>query len=186
WGGGVGAGVAEDQSGVGLRKRLHDAKPAARLQAALELVKKGEAEAVPVLIDLLAEVPPAQRQPIEQALRGLAGAWAPNVTLAGDDDITRGIRRDAWAAWWRRTARPALLGEFRKRTLSPADLDRAHALIRNLNDKTFRVRDQAEADLIAHGAAVVPLLREASKATDLEQRRRAERCIQAIVKSDRP
>src|SRR5262249_39303372 len=68
-----------DESEVDLRKRLNDAKPAVRLQAALELVKKGNAEAVPVLIDLLAEVSPAHRQPIEEALRGLAGAWAPNV-----------------------------------------------------------------------------------------------------------
>src|SRR5262245_16003121 len=70
----LGPAASQDQSEVDLRKRLHGAKPAARLQAALELVNKGDAEAVPVLIDLLEEVPPAQRQPIEEALRKLAGA----------------------------------------------------------------------------------------------------------------
>jgi HEAT repeat protein len=157
------------------------------LRAALALARKQEVDAVPVLIDLLAELSPAQRQPVEEVLRELAADWAPQVTLAGDDDVSRGIRRDAWASWWRRSDGPALLAEFRKRTPSAADVDRIQALIRDLGDKSFRVRDQAMAGLVPYGTAVVPLLREAVRGADLERRRRAERCLQAIARmGDRP
>src|SRR5262249_55597577 len=122
---------------------------------------------------------------VEDILRELAGAWAPNVTLAGGDDVSRQIRRDAWASWWRRTDGPALVNEFRKRTLSAEDVGRAEELIRQLDDKSFRVRDQSRADLRAQGAAVVPLLRDAVKGGDLERQRRIERCLADIAKSDR-
>src|SRR5262249_43989540 len=158
-------------------------KPAERLQAALWLARKHEVEAIPVLIDLLAELPPAQRQPVEELLRDLAGAWAPNVTLAGDDDISRHIRRDAWASWWRRTDRPTLLAEFRKRPPSAADLERMQSLIGKLDDKSFRVRDEAAADLVRYGPCAAPLLREVMKSADLERRRRAERCLEIIARS---
>jgi HEAT repeat protein len=166
------------------RKLLRDARPEMRLQAALALVKRRDVEAVPVLIDLLAEVPPRQRKPIEDALQELAGEWAPNLTLAGEDDITRRIRRDAWASWWQRTDGPALLEEFRKRTLSAPDVARVQALLRSFDDKSFRVREQAMADVMAYGRVVVPLLREALKGADLEKRRRAELCLQALARTE--
>jgi HEAT repeat protein len=177
--------VAVGTDGVAARKLLHDARPAVRLRAAVALAKEQDTEAIPVLIDLLAEVPPAERKAIEQVLQELAGAWAPAQTPAGEDDVARGIRRDAWAGWWRRTNGPALLDEFRKRTLSPAELDRARDLIRKLGDKTFAVREQATTGLVAYGPAAVPLLRQALKAADLERRRRAERCLQAIAMQER-
>src|SRR5262249_40862106 len=124
------------------RKLLRDARPEVRLRAALALVKRREVEAIPVLIDLLAELPARQRKPIEDALQELAGEWAPNLTLAGEDDITRRIRRDAWASWWQRTDGRALLEEFRKRTLSAADVARVQALLRSFDDKSFRVPAQ--------------------------------------------
>jgi HEAT repeat protein len=170
-----------------VRKRLREGKPAERLRAALALARKHEVEAIPVLIDLLAELPPAQRQPIEELLRELAGAWAPTVTLAGDDDISRHIRRDAWAAWWRRTDGRALLAEFRKRTPGAADLDRIRSLVGKLDDKSFRVRDAATADLVRCGPWAAPLLREAMKGADLERRRRAARCLESIARgANRP
>jgi HEAT repeat protein len=165
------------------RKLLREGKPAERLAAALARARKHDMEAIPVLIDLLAELPPAQRRPAEEFLRELAGAWAPNVGLAGDDDVSRRIRRDAWASWWRRTDGPTLLSEFRKRTPSAADLERIGALIGRLGDKSFRVREQAAAELVSYGAVVVPLLREAVKGADLEKRRRGERCIETIARS---
>jgi HEAT repeat protein len=154
------------------------------LRAALALAKAKDADAIPVLIDLIAEVSPAQRKTIEDVLQELAGAWAPRLPLVGEDDVSRRIRRDAWAGWWRRTDGPALLHEFRKRTLSPTDLERVQTLIRKLSDKSFAIREQATADLVAYGAAVVPLLREALKGTDLEQRRRAERCLRAVARDE--
>ena len=77
------------------RKLVHDARPAVRLRAALALAREPDVEAVPVLIDLLAESPPAQCQQIEEALRELAGEWAPHVTLTTDDDVSRRSRRQA-------------------------------------------------------------------------------------------
>ncbi len=167
------------------RKLLGDARPAVRLRAALALAKEQDVEAIPVLIDLLAELPPAECQQIEEALRELAGEWAPVVHLAGDDDVSRRIRRGAWAGWWNCTDGPALLAEFRKRTLSAADQDKVQALIRKLGDKSFRVREQATADLVAYGTVVVPLLRAALKGADLERQRRVERCLQTIASSAR-
>src|SRR5438270_845945 len=60
-----------------VRALLKDAKPAVRLRAALSLSAAGDAEAVAVLIDLLADLPPEQRKEAEDVLRELAGEWAP-------------------------------------------------------------------------------------------------------------
>jgi len=167
------------------RKLLHDSRPAVRLSVTLALAKKNDIQAIPVLIDLLAELSAAERDPVEKVLRDLAGAWAPNLTLVGEDDISRRIRRDAWASWWQRTDGATLLEEFRKRTLTSGDLERIETLIRKLGDKSFRIREQAMADLTAYGNAVVPRLREVTRGGDLERRLRAERCLAAIVKQDR-
>lgn len=164
----------------GARKLLHDPSPIVRLKAALALVKKEDSEAVPVLIDLLVEFPPSERQKIEEVLNALAGPWAPKVTLEGDDEISRRIRRDAWASWWQRTDGGSLLEEFRKRTLSAADLDKIRTLIAKLGDKAFAVRDKASAELVAYGTVIVPFLREA-KSSDLEQQRRLENCLRSIA-----
>jgi HEAT repeat protein len=165
-------------------EQLRDANLESRLQAATALAKKQAVAAIPLLIDLLAEVTPSQRQPVERILQELAGEWAPKVTLVGEDDVARRIRRDAWAAWWRNTDGPILLEEFRKRTLSAADTEKIRVHIRNLGDKSFRVREQAMAGLLAYGRVLVPLLRAAPKDADLEARRRAERCLEIIRKSE--
>jgi HEAT repeat protein len=174
------------QSDRELRDQLRDASPQVRLRAGLALARDRHPEAIPVLIDLLAELPAAQRQPIEAILHELAGEWAPHLTLVSDDELARGVRRDAWASWWRRTDGQALLDEFRKRSLTAADLDKIRPLLESLNDPAFRIREQALADLAAHGPPVVPLLRDALKGADLEKQLRIERCLQAIAKVDRP
>src|SRR5262245_50705252 len=102
-----------------VRKLLADPKPSVRLRAALALANHQDAASIPVLIDLLTDLSPEQRRQAEDLLQNLAGEWAPNLTLSTDDDIARRIRRDAWMAWWRNTDGPALLAEFRKRTLTP-------------------------------------------------------------------
>ncbi len=163
-----------------VRKLLRDAEPVVRLRVALALVEAEDTEAVPVLIDLLAEVGPPWDRPIEELLQRLAGDWAPNPP-AGDDAITRRIRRDAWASWWRNTDGSALLAAFRRRTLSPAQEQQVTALIEKLGHESFEVRQRAGAELIEVGVLALPLLREAVRGTDLERARRAEECLREIA-----
>jgi outer membrane protein assembly factor BamB len=62
-----------------------------------------DAEAIPVLIDLLGELPSDQAWPAEDLLVQLAGDRTPNVPL-GRDAAGRKKCRDAWAAWWKQNA----------------------------------------------------------------------------------
>src|SRR5262249_29217618 len=78
---------------------LQDADLLVRQRAALALALAGEKDAVPVLIDLLAPLPPVRGQQAEALLLRLAGDTAPSVAL-GKDDASRSRCRDAWAAWW--------------------------------------------------------------------------------------
>ncbi len=157
--------------------------PQARLRAALPLARQHDEKAIGVLIELLAELPAAQSRPAEQALQDLAGEWAPVLTLARDDEVSRRIRRDAWAAWWRNTDGPALLAAFRRRTLSAAQADEVRALIAQLGHKVYAKREAAAAALVARGPAVAPLLREALRRADLEQTRRIGQCLTRIAAS---
>ena len=85
------------------------------------------------------------------ALRELAGDWAPAVGQLKADAIARKIARDSWAAWWKNTNGPALLAEFRKRTLGAEDRKKIQALIDKLGANQFAVRERASADLVAFG-----------------------------------
>jgi hypothetical protein len=73
-----------------------------------------------------------------------------------------------------------LLNFFRKRTLSPADIDKLARIIRRLGDDSFEAREKATEDLIAAGRPAVPFLKAALKDPDLEVARRAERCLDSI------
>jgi HEAT repeat protein len=163
---------------------LADPNPQVRLRAALALADRHEVEAFPVLIDLITELDPAQRQQAEERLQQLAGEWAPNPGLTGDDEIARRIRKDAWAAWWRNTDGPALVAAFRKRTMSPEETDQIQALIANLGDKVYSARERAGLELVALGTKVVPLLRLAAKSKNLEQAVRAQNCLKLILKNE--
>jgi hypothetical protein len=162
------------------RKALADPDPQVRLKAALPLARQLDEQAVGVLIELLAELRPADRRLAEQVLQELAEEWAPNPGLTGDDEVSRRIRRDCWAVWWKNTDGAALLAAFRKRTLTPDQTARAKALTVQLGDKVYAVRARAFAELVALGPAVLPLLRQAMDGVDLEQLRRLEQCIQKI------
>src|SRR5262245_12006857 len=74
----------------------------------------------------------------------------------------------------------ALLKYFRDRT--PAGVDRAAiaALIQQLGDDDFEVREQASAKLVKLGSAAVPLLQRAARHDDVEIARRAEKCLALI------
>jgi HEAT repeat protein len=164
-----------------VRRLLRDPKPGVRLRAALPLAAADDAEAFPVLIDLLADVPPAAAKPAEELLQGLAGDWAPGAAPAGDDDVARRIRRDAWAAWWKNTDGPALLAEFRKRTPTAADEERLAALITKLGDDDFDVREAAAAELIGVGPLAAGRLREALGDPDAERAARAKECLRQLA-----
>jgi HEAT repeat protein len=165
-----------------VRKALSDPDPQVRLKAALALAEPPDEAATGALIDLLAELPPPQRRLAEQALQRLAEEWSPNPALAGDDEISRRIRRDAWAGWWRNTDGPALLAAFRKRTLSPEQTKQVQALIAQLGNQVYAKRQAATVALVALGPAVRPLLRQAVQGAELEQRLRLELCLKRIAR----
>jgi hypothetical protein len=94
------AGIREEFAKV--RKLLRDGNAAVRLQAALALAVVREKEAIPVLIELLDQVPIAQGWQAENLLCTLAeGQQPPKVSLGRDPQPKC---RDAWAAWWKEHA----------------------------------------------------------------------------------
>ncbi len=163
-----------------VRKLLRDPKPLVRLRVALALAEANDLEGVPVLIDLLAEVPPPRHKAIEELLGRLAGEWAPTAPQ-GDDAVARRIRRGAWASWWRESDGPALLAQVRRHTLSSSGQAKVLTLIEKLGADAFEVRQTASRALTEFGTLAVPLLREATRGTDAERARRAETCLQEIA-----
>jgi HEAT repeat protein len=172
-----------------VRPLLQDPRPSVRLKAALALVQSQDAQAVPVLIDLLSELPRAQRRPAEEALARLAGDWAVGVPQ-GDDAISRRLRRDLWTAWWRGTDGAALLAELRLRTMSDADRDKILELVRSLDDGSAEVRELALGRLLEFGPRCVPLLRRAvhdgGGASGQRLVSYLERCLEALEKDAPP
>jgi HEAT repeat protein len=86
-----------------VRKLLKDDAPLVRERVALAMVQKGHREAVPVLIDLLAELSGDQIGQVEDTLHELAGDNAPDTPLPTDNAEKKKCR-DAWAAWWKANA----------------------------------------------------------------------------------
>lgn len=82
-----------------VRRLLHDKDVEVRRRVAVAFLEAREKAAVPVLIDLLAELPRAESEGVESLLLQLAGDTPPQGCL---DDAARGKYRDAWAAWWKR------------------------------------------------------------------------------------
>jgi hypothetical protein len=74
----------------------------------------------------------------------------------------------------------ALLKHLRDQAPDPRRAEKVQALIKQLGDDSFAVREKASEDLIAVGKPALPLLREAAKDKDLEVARRAEDCLQKI------
>ena len=92
------AGAAPARAAV--RKLLTDPVRAVRLHVAVALAYAGDKEAVPVLIDLVADWPGGQTREAEELLRRLGGAKAPRVG-PGDKAAARKHYRDDWNAWWK-------------------------------------------------------------------------------------
>jgi hypothetical protein len=92
------AGVAAVLPAV--RKLLYDPELTVRLRAALALASTQEKEAIPVLINLLAELPAAEAYQAEDFLYRLAEEKGPTA-VPGNGEDARQKRRNAWAGWWR-------------------------------------------------------------------------------------
>jgi hypothetical protein len=84
------------------------------------------------------------------------------------------------------TGGEALLDFFRSRTATAAARERARALVRQLGDDDFAVRERASAALVALGPAAAGVLREAVHDPDAEVARRAARCLAAVEKANVP
>ena len=77
---------------------------------------------------------------------------------------------------------PSLLAYFRQRTVGENDRQRIEALIRQLGDPAYAVRERASAELSASGLPAIGPLRQALNDADVEVVRRAERCLERIEK----
>jgi HEAT repeat protein len=110
---GGGPGVRDD-----VKRLLKDPDLSVRQAAATALTIAGEKDAVPVLIDLLADLPSARTWPAQDVLHQLAGDKAPGIP-AGEKPEERKKYRDAWAAWWKDNAASTNLARL---TTSPGYL----------------------------------------------------------------
>lgn len=142
-----------------VRPLLNDAKPSVRMQAALSLTEAHEAEAMPVLIDLVAKLPPEGRKRVEEYLAELAGEWAVR-TPQGGDNLSARLRRELWSAWWHTLDGKELLEEFQSRILTDEERTRALEKIGKLGDASADVRSKASEELIGMGPRVSSLLRQ--------------------------
>jgi hypothetical protein len=75
---------------------------------------------------------------------------------------------------------PALLAYLRMRTVSAADRQKIEALIRQLGDPAYAVRERAMNELVGCGMPAVGPLRQAEADPDIEIARRAQRCLARI------
>jgi hypothetical protein len=82
-----------------LKKLLEDSDRTVRTKVGLAFVDKNDKSVIPGLIELLAELPRDESQPIEELLTRIAMDKSPQVPL-GDDYGTRKKCRDAWKEWW--------------------------------------------------------------------------------------
>jgi HEAT repeat protein len=164
-----------------VRKLLKDPKPTVRMRAAVALANLQDAEAIPVLIELLAELSGSQSRPVEDYLTQLAGEWSISVP-SGNDEVARGLRRKMWTEWWKSMEGPALLTQFRKHTISDDDRAKIQALIGKLDDIGSDARDKAMAELLALDTLAVPVLRQAAHASEGKIAERLARCLKLLDK----
>ena len=168
-----------------VRPLLKDPKPTVRLKVTLALVEANDAEGVPVLIDLLSELPALQRKQAEDYLSHLAGEWAI-VTPQGNDNTSRRLRREMWHAWWRNSEGSLLLDEFRSRTLTEAERSAVLDLIAKLHDPSAEVRTKAEAELLDQGPKVATLLRRTVNIGGAKGNEAVVKCLHLIEKDAPP
>src|SRR5579883_452033 len=142
-----------------VRPLLKDPKPTVRMLAALSLAELHDAEAMPVLIDLVAALPLEGRRRVEDYLTELAGEWAVK-TPQGVDAVSGRLRRELWRAWWNTLDGKQLLDEFRSRTLTDEERRRALQLIEKFKDASPDVRTKSVEELIGMGPRTASFLRQ--------------------------
>jgi HEAT repeat protein len=98
-------------AGSAVRKLLADPDLSVRLRAARGLVSQKDAEAVPILIDLLGRLPTERGWEVEDLLARLAGDKAP-ARPAGTDAAAMTAWRTAWLDWWKANQNKVDLGEL--------------------------------------------------------------------------
>lgn len=171
--------IGGQEGRAAVRPLLKDARPSVRMHAALGLAEAHDSDAMTVLIDLIAELPPEGCKQVESYLGELAGEWA--IKTPQSHDLMAGrLRRDVWAAWWRGLDGSRLLEEFRSRTLSEADRTALLKLIQQLGDESLPVRARATEQIIDWGARAAPLLRQALASAKPRLAPRAKLCLDTI------
>jgi hypothetical protein len=96
-----------------IRKLLRDPVSSVRLKIAVALAQAEVREAVPVLIDLLTELPAEESWQADEVLRQLAGDKSPALP-GGADGADRKKYHDAWVAWWRTSGPSVDLAELQR------------------------------------------------------------------------
>jgi HEAT repeat protein len=162
-----------------VRPLLKDPKPSVRKRAALSLADAHDAEAVPVLIDLVADLPPEGRKEVEAYLTELAGEWTVK-TPQGNDATSSRLRRELWSAWWRSLDGKHLLDEFTSRTLSDEDWAQVSSLFKKLDDASPDVRAKASEEIIRMGAKTAPMLRQVIGQGQPRLAVAARQCLESI------
>jgi HEAT repeat protein len=105
-------GAAAEKEAV--RKLLRDPDAGVRLQVGMALARAADRDAVPVLIELLAQVPQTQGWQIEDFLFRLAeGKSPPTRVLTDKDDVRRQCSAE-WAGWWTRHGKDVDLAQASK------------------------------------------------------------------------
>ena len=101
-----------------VKKLLADPDPAVRFRTAQALAFAKDADAVPVLIDLMGVVkfPLAQAWKAEDILFRLADGKKPPAVSLGNTEATRKKCRDAWADWWKDNGSKIDLAQLKKTT----------------------------------------------------------------------
>ena len=168
-----------------VRPLLTDDDPAVRLQAALALADAHDSQAIPVVIECLSDGPAPLGAKAEEYLASLAGEWTVHGP-PGNDLVSRELRREVWATWWRTTAAELLLREVRARILTDDELARAEALLRKLDTEQGEAEPSAARDLVALGPRVSPLLRRAVQEAHPRLGPAAARCLEVIERESPP
>lgn len=164
-----------------VRPLLKDDRPSVRLRAALGLVSAYDPEAIGVLIDLQGDLSPKLRGQAEEYLIQLAGEWAV-AGPKGNDMMSRRLRREVWAAWWKGVDGEKLLEEFKSRTTTDENFEKVAALIVKLNDAKAETRDAAMKDIIDIGKPAASQLRRAVNENHPQVSPLALRCLDSIEK----
>jgi hypothetical protein len=87
-----------------IRRLLSEPNPQVRRRVALALLEARDKTAIPVLIELLAELPLVEAEHVESMLLQVASDTAPKGNLGDGHSagpLVRGKYHDAWVDWWK-------------------------------------------------------------------------------------